>query len=443
VNLYLIAPSSKRARESAKATGEGLFPPLNLMQVAGATPAGVDISICDASLEEISYDRKADLVGVTANTSQAPAAYEVADEFRARGVPVVMGGMHASAVPEEALGHVDAVVVGEAEGIWSKVVADAHAGEMRGIYRNEEFPSLEGLPWPRRDLIDHSIYLTGPTMQATRGCPHNCEFCSVSAFFGRRQRLRPVEDVVSEMESIDAERVILVDDNIMGRPSYAAELFDRLADLKKKWLSQASTTMLKNVDLIKQAGRAGCEALFVGLESIIPENLKEMGKSFNLVDKYRKLVDVLHEHGISVVGSFMFGLDHDDESVFEKTAEFADKAQIDFGQFSILTPLPGTALYRRLEAEGRIFERDWAKYDGNHVTFRPRSMSPERLEVGLRWIYDHFYSWRSILRRTARRLKPIIWVINDAYRRRVRDWLKATTPISAGDAEPGGGHGTG
>jgi len=343
--------------------------------------------------------------------------------------------MHASALPEEALEHVDGVVVGEAEGIWAQVVAEAHRGEMGGIYRNEEFPSLEDLPWPRRDLIDQDAYLAGTTIQATRGCPHNCDFCSVSLFFGRRQRLRPVAEVVEEIESIAAERVILVDDNIMGQPSYAAELFDRLAELKKKWLSQASTKMLEKVDLIRRAASAGCDGLFVGLESIIPENLKAMGKSFNVVEQYRKLVDVLHEHGISIVGSFMFGLDHDDESVFERTAEFADEAQIDFGQFSILTPLPGTALYHRLEAEGRIFERDWSKYDGSHVTFRPQRISPERLESGFRWIYDRFYSWRSILKRTARRLKPIIWVVNEAYRRRVQNWLKATAPTTAGNGE--------
>jgi len=399
VNLHLIAPASERAVETSSQLGEALFPPLGLMQVAGATPAGVDISLCDNALEEVDYDLEADIVGITANTSQSPRAYEIADEFRARGVPVVMGGMHASAMPEEALEHVDAVVVGEAEGVWPQVIADAHARELGGIYRSKEFPTLEGLSWPRRDLIDQGAYLAGATVQATRGCPYNCDFCSVSTFFGRRQRLRPVEEVLSEIESIDAERVILVDDNIMGRPSYAAELFDRLADLKKKWLSQASTTMLEKVDLIKKAAGAGCEGLFVGLE-------------------------VLHEQGIAVVGSFMFGLDNDDESVFERTAKFTEEAEIDFGHFSIVTPLPGTALHKRLEAEGRIFERDWSKYDGTHVTFRPKGMSPEHLEAGLRWIYGRFYSWRSILRRTARRLKPIIWAANQAYRQRIQNLLK-------------------
>jgi radical SAM superfamily enzyme YgiQ (UPF0313 family) len=392
--------------------------------VAAASPRGVEVSLCDDALEEVDFDARPDLVGLTANTAQAPRAYEIAAEFRARGVPVVMGGMHASALPDEALQHVDAVVVGEAEGIWHQVLADFRDGGPRGVYRSEQFPSLDNLAWPRRDLINQDAYLAGATVQATRGCPHNCDFCSVSTFFGRRQRLRPVDQVIDEIQHIDAERVILVDDNIMGRPSYAAELFDRLADLKTKWLSQASTTMLEKVDLIKHAGRAGCEALFVGLESIIPENLKAMGKSFNVVDKYRNLVDVLHEHGISIIGSFMFGLDHDDESVFERTVQFTEDAQIDLCLFSILTPLPGTAVYRRLEAEGRIFERDWSKYDATHATFRPNSITPERLESGLRWIYQRFYSWRSILRRTARRLKPIIWAINEAYRRRVQNWLK-------------------
>jgi len=382
--------------------------------------------LCDDSVEEICYDGDVDLVGLTANTAQAPRAYQIAGEFRRRGVPVVMGGMHASAVPAEALQYVDAVVVGEAEGIWPQVLADAGAGRLGGIYRSDRFPSLDGLPWPRRDLIDQNAYLAGATVQATRGCPHNCDFCSVSTFFGRRQRLRPVAEVVAEIGTIEARRIILVDDNIMGQPSYAAQLFDRLADLKKKWLSQASTRILEKVDLIKQAAHAGCEGLFVGLESIIPENLRAMGKGFNVVAKYRELVDVLHGNGIAIIGSFMFGLDNDDESVFERTAEFTEQARIDLGQFSILTPLPGTALYRRLQAEGRIFERDWSKYDGTHVTFRPRGISPERLEAGLRWIYDRFYSWGSILKRTARGLRPVVWAINEAYRRRVRNWLRST-----------------
>jgi len=403
--------------------GQPLFPPLSLMTVAALTPEKHNVTIIDETIEATDFDQEPDLVGLTAITANAPRAYQIADRFRQQGVPVVMGGMHASALPEEALQHVDSVVIGEAEELWPRLLDDFQHGSLQPIYRHEEYPDPAKIPAARRDLIDIDKYVAKYTMQATRGCPFACSFCTVSTFFGRTYRTRPVEDVIAEAASLKGKPLILVDDNIMGAPSYAEKLFERLADLKTTFLTQASATMLKTPELITKAAQAGCQALFVGLESISPEQLAKVGKKFNPVERYKELVQRLHDNGISIIGSFMFGLDGDEPDVFERTADFAEEAQIDIAQFSILTPLPGTKLYEQLRREDRIFEDDWSKYDGTRSTFVPRGMSREKLDAGLQWIYERFYSWRSIFKRTARRLQPLIWTANAIYHRRVGKWI--------------------
>lgn len=379
--------------------------------------------LTDEALDPVRFDQPADLVGLTALTSTAPRAYQIADEFRARGVPVVMGGMHASALPEEALQHVDAVVVGEAEGLWPQVLEDFQRGRLQRLYRREQHPSLVGLPAPRRDLIDPRRYYARATLQASRGCPFDCAYCTVTCFFGHTYRCRPVDEVVAECAALRARPLVFVDDNIVGKPSYAQQLFARLRDLHTTWVSQASTTMVQTPDLLRRASEAGCRLLFVGLETLSPANLARVGKRINVVGKYRDLIRRLHDLNISCVGSFMFGMDEDDEDVFDRTADFADEVGLDVGQFSILTPLPGTRLYDSLEAEGRIIDRDWSKYDGGHVVFRPLRLSVEALEAGFRRLYERFYSLGATLKRCGRHLNSVAVLINTLYHWRVRRWL--------------------
>lgn len=420
MKVQLIAPSPKRTGVSdGRPSAKGVFTPLGLMQVAGIMPATADVSITDEVVEPTDFACGADVVGLTMMTAAAPRAYEIADRFRAQGTAVVMGGMHASALPDEALQHADAVVVGEAEGAWTRALADFERGKMAGVYRNDTFPTLDNLPLPRRDLIDSRRYLGPNTIQATRGCPYACSFCTVSTFFGRSYRTRSIDEVIDEAAGLRGKPLMFVDDNIMGQPSYAQQLFERLKDLKLTFFGQASTSMLKTPDLIKKAAEAGCKGLFVGLESLSAHNLASVGKKINVVDTYRELISRLHDHGIAIVGSFIFGLDGDDEDVFERTADFAEEAKIDVPQFSILTPLPGTRLYAQVESEGRIIERNWAKYDFKHVCFRPRHMTADRLESGIRWVNKRLYSWRSIIKRTASRLQPLVWKVNAIYRHRL------------------------
>jgi radical SAM superfamily enzyme YgiQ (UPF0313 family) len=423
VRILLISPDRKgivQERQRGKQRLRGTFPPLSLLQVAALTPPEHEVILQDEAVQELDLGAACDVVGITALTSSAPRAYDVADAFRARGIPVVIGGMHASACAEEALEHCDAVVVGEAEGKWPRLLTDLERGELQSIYRDGGFPHLETVPPPRRELMRRSDYIVPDTLQATRGCTHSCSYCSVSTFFGHQVRTRPVQAVAEEVASLPGKVVAFVDDNIMARPGYAAQLFKALSGMGKKWFAQASTAVLQNAELVKLAGRSGCQLIFIGLETLSSKALSQVNKRFNVVSRFQDTIKRLHDAGIGVVGAFMFGFDGEDESVFERTAAFADRARIDLPQYSILTPLPGTPLYAQMEAEQRIIDRDWSKYDGGHAVFLPRGTTPERLEEGLKSALKHSYSRLGILRRLlglSARL-PLMLALNLAFRRR-------------------------
>lgn len=396
------------------------FPPLSLLQVAALTSPEHEVVLQDEAVQDLDLDAPCDLVGITAFTSSAPRAYDVADSFRLRGIPVVIGGMHVSACPEEALEHCDAVVIGEAEGKWPRLLEDLAQGRLQRVYRDGGFPDMRTTPPARRSLLRREAYMVADTVQASRGCAHNCSFCSVSTFFGRQVRWRPVEAVVEEVAGLPGGIVVFVDDNIMAQPRHAAGLFEALCGLGKKWMGQASTAVLQNAELVRLAGRSGCRAIFVGLETLSAAALGRVNKGFNVVGKFRDVIKRLHDAGIGVVGAFMFGFDGEDESVFERTAEFAEQAHIDLPQYAILTPLPGTPLYTQMEAEGRIIDRDWSHYDAAHAVFQPRGTTPEKLEEGLKAALKHSYSRLGMVRRlfgwSAR--APLMWALNVAFRRR-------------------------
>lgn len=430
MRVLLVAPNYHRTDAPGTKTGKRwrtIFPPLSLLQVAALTPPEVEVSVQDEGTRDLDLDAPCDLVGITSNTSGAPRAYQIADTFRRLGRPVVMGGMHPTVCPEEALQHCDAVVVGEAEGKWDRLLADARQGRLQRIYRAESFPDVTCAPPPRRDLLPREDYLLPDTVQATRGCAHDCSFCSVTPFFGRRTRSKLAEAVAEDVSSLPGEYVVFVDDNIMTRPSYAQRLFESLAGAGKKWMGQASTVVLEDARLLKLAARSGCHYMFVGMESLSAAALEQVNKSFNIAGKFRNLIGRLHDVGIGVIGAFMFGFDTDDTSVFERTAEFADKARIDVPQYSILTPLPGTRLSQQMEREERIIDRNWRHYDGGHVVFAPRQMSPETLADGMRAALRHNYSTWSIFRRLAGiygRL-PETLAVNLEFRRRALNWTRA------------------
>jgi radical SAM superfamily enzyme YgiQ (UPF0313 family) len=426
MKLYLIHPDPNYYERQESKERKSLFPPLGLLQVAGLTPPDIEIKLTDEAVEDIDFDYPANLVGISFNTASAIRAFDIAKEFRKRGAKVVMGGAHPSMMPEECAQYADAVCIGEAECYWTRLLEDAEKGNLQKFYRCEGFPPLQGVPFPRRDLLDPQKYAVFYTVQTTRGCPYNCEFCSVTRFFGRTYRTRPVEEVIREVEQLSGKIIIFVDDNILGNPNYAKELFKALIPLKKIWLSQGSINMTKDEELLRLAVRSGCRGLFIGFESISEEALREAGKKHNIVQEYRDAIRRLHNAGIAIIGAFIFGFDSDDKDVFKRTVDFVYKERIDLPQFSILTPLPGTALYEKMEKEGRIFSKDWSKYTGNHCVYYPKNMTPEELEAGLEWAYKEMCNFLPLLRRTfsfSRRF-PVSFLLNYYYYKVVKDWLR-------------------
>ena len=410
------------------------FAKLTLPHLAALTPEDIEVRLIDEAVEPINFDEPTDFVGITVNTYLAPRAYEISAEFRKRGVPVILGGVHPSLYTEEAQQHADSVAIGEAETIWEPILRDVEKGQLHPIYRATEFSSLKGLPLPRRDLLKQDAYLTTNTIQTTRGCPFDCDFCSVTDFFGHTYRCRPLPEVIREIETLDLNHpMVFVDDNIIGRPQYALDLFNAIKSYKVRWGSQCSINLSKHSHVMKAAKESGCVAMFIGIESISQENIDDMHKGVNHVDKYYEAIQRIHDHGISINAGMILGMDHDDESVFERTLEFLEKTRIEYATFHILTPVPGTVLYHRMEQEGRIIDRDWSKYNGGYTVFKPKLMSPEALEEGYYWTYQQFYSMRSILKRIAEPSVEMFYklALNLAYKRMIKRFPQGELPEMA------------
>src|SRR3990170_5980858 len=407
MKVLLINPENKKSifayrPEDVKAFW---FPKLSMPTIAAYTPSDVDVKIIDECVQDIDFNADVDLVGISVMTFLSTRAYEIAAKFRARGVKVVLGGIHVSMCPEEARQHADSVVVGEAERTWPMLIEDFRRGEMKPMYVEKELSNLEHLQTPRRDLLKPGAYWTTNCVQTSRGCPFDCDFCTVTVFGGNQFRLRPVDEVVEEVRQLNKKFVVFVDDNIAGNKAYAKQLFKALIPLKISWGSQASLTMARDPELLDLAAKSGCTALFIGVESISEENLAAANKRFNKVDKYKEEFRRFHDYGILIQTGMIFGFDHDDESAFERTVEFLEENNIELAMFNILTPLPGTNLYKKMDAEGRIIDRDWSHYDGRHVVFKPKLMTPETLQEGFLWAYHKFFSYPSIIKRIV----PSLW----------------------------------
>ncbi|RLB07869.1 MAG: B12-binding domain-containing radical SAM protein [Deltaproteobacteria bacterium] len=381
------------------------IPNLSLATVAALTPPQVEISFSDDLIHPIDLDgglKDVNLVGITCSTKTAPRAYEIARAYRERGVPVVLGGIHPSAMPEEALEHCDAVVVGEAEQSWPRLIEDFQKGNLERIYQQEGFTPPEQIPQARRDIYNPKDYFPIGSLQATRGCPYLCDFCSVRKFFGGTYRYRPLEDVIEEVRSLRHKVIMFADDNIVGHPRYSKALLEALVPLRKRWIGQASLAGLEDEEMIKLMAKSGCMGLLIGFESISEENIRLSRKYQNRPDKYQHIIRNLHRHGIAIWASFLFGFDHDDKGIFERTVRFAIEAKFFSVVFAILTPYPGTALYERLKEEGRLtYEKWWLLEDqeAHAPHFHPRGMTREELREGWEWAWREYYSYSSILKR--------------------------------------------
>ncbi len=387
--LLLILPQNERAYWGRVSTeGTTGVARLSLTTIAALTPSHWDIEIVDARVTPVDVTQQVDLVGITAMTPEIPSAYDIADGFRKNGVPVVIGGIHVSALPGEALQHADSVVVGEAEGQWQQLIKDFEQGNLKSIYRANRLIDMAGMVIPRRNLLNRERYAPFfNTVQATRGCPFNCEYCSVTAFFGRQFRTRPISEVIKEIQDFDTREFFCVDDNIIGHPVYAKKLFRALIPLKRAWVGQATINLGRDEELLSLCAKSGGKYFLIGFESLSEDNLKRMNKAWNSPNAYKEAIQKIHAAGIHIIGSFMFGLDADDPSVFQQTVDFIMENNIDAVQFHILTPLPGTHLYTTLEQEGRIIDRDWAKYHTGEVVFSPKNMTVDELQQGFLWAF--------------------------------------------------------
>jgi radical SAM superfamily enzyme YgiQ (UPF0313 family) len=350
VRVHLItaeSPESQRLRRGRLIQ----FPQLTMPLIAALTPSEHTVSHTDDIVEPVRFDVPADLVAITAPTPSALHAYSLAREFRRRGVPVVIGGAHATALPGEAARHADAVVVGEAEDTWPRVLDDARCGKLEPVYVSTRQAPLAGMPAPRWDLIKGRRYGKSVTI-ATRGCPHRCDYCSIPLLYGPgTMRYRPIDEVVREIATSPTRAVVFWDDNIGANPRYAKELFRALAPLKKWWTSQCTANAARDEELVALAARSGCKALFLGLESISQDSLEATNKAHNRVDDYHRIIASLHRHGIAVHLGIMFGFDEDDVGIFRRTAEFLDEAFVDVATVSMVVPMPGTPTFRRLSAD--------------------------------------------------------------------------------------------
>ncbi len=378
------------------------FPILGLTLLASLFPKNYEVKIINEVIEKVDFEAEVDLVGITGLTCVIQRAYAIADRFRARGVKVILGGVHPSLLPEEAKEHADSVCIGEAEGMLERVLKDFEAGELKPFYKNREWSDLKGLPIPRRDLLSKSYHPFFKVIETTRGCPNRCEFCSVPIINGKRYRLRPLEEVDQELSKIiqkKGEYLFLADDNVTAKEDYALGLFEIFKRHQVKWMAFTTIKIALNENLLKKAQESGCVSLFIGFESLLQENLDSISKRFVHAKELSNWIRIIQQHRIGIHGSFIFGFDGDDPSIFKKTVQFVQQNNIELPTFSILTPFPGTPLQKRLDEEGRIFDRNWSHYDMSHVVFKPKRMSIQELQEGYLWAQKYICAPRSILKR--------------------------------------------
>lgn len=379
------------------------YAPLTLTTLAALVPAELhaEVELVDEGIADIARDASADLIGISCITGSSRRAYELADHFRSRGIPVVLGGPHPTLMPDEAAAHADAVVVGYAEQTWPRLLRDFAAGQMQQRYVQGPDHTLAGMPFARRDLLPAQHYATMHTFEATRGCIHDCEFCIVPTAWGMKPYQKPVGEVVADIRQSGAKRFLFLDLNLVADPEYARELFTALIPLKAKWAGLATTNIARDPELLDLAVRSGCGGLLLGFESLSHSALTEIHKGFNKRSDYDFVMRQLHDRNIAVMGCFVFGLDSDSRDAFAETVDLVQATNIDLPRYAIVTPFPGTPFHQRLKAEGRILTDDWTLYDAQHVVFQPKQMSPEELLRGTEWAWKETYSLSHIAKRLA------------------------------------------
>lgn len=402
MHIVLLMPQSDRYGKNGAFDQRLRYAPLTLTTLAALVPPelGATVRCIDEWAEDFDpHTIEADLVAITVITGNAPKAYRYSKILRDRGIAVVLGGVHITLVPDEAIAEASAIVWGYAEDSWPELLRDFSRGTLKREYRKQP-DTMDGYPRPRRDLLPKDRYTTMNVVQATRGCVYRCTFCVVPSAWPRQYQRDP-QDVAAEVATFDGKTFILIDLSPSSDQEYFGRLCDAFAPLNKYWGGLATIDITDNPNLMKRLARSGCRGLLIGIESQNPRTLKTMGKSWQQAKDNFWRIRMLHDHGIAVNGCFVFGLDGDTDRVFDETLEFVFKAGIDLPRFAIATPFPNTPLYRMLDRDQRIVNKDWGWYDGQHVVFRPNGMTADRLYEGTKYVWHEAYKLSSIARRIA------------------------------------------
>lgn len=409
MKILLIHPQNYLQRHETGIYGRSLrYAPLTMPTLKALIPSelSADVQIVDEMIEDLDFDTPADLVGITAITGTAHRAFEIADHFRSRGATVVLGGVHPTLRTEESLQHADAVVRGYAERSWPVLLRDFAANRLQRVYEDTKPFDPALIVAPDRSVIHRRDYIGWCTIEMSRGCSNNCDFC-ISHRFHPSYICRRIDDVIQEAKALKSKVVFFLDPNLIGDKEHAKAFFREFAKLNKWWVGCASLDVVDDPELLSLVAESGCRGLLMGFESLRQDALKSSHKAKNIGKTYADVVDILHDHGILVQACFVFGFDTDDISVFEEAADYIVHAKFDLPQISIYTPFPGTPVFDRLESEGRIITRNWSLYNGQNVVFRPRNMTVEQLAQGTDLVRKRAYSWGALSRRLL--VKPL-WV---------------------------------
>jgi radical SAM superfamily enzyme YgiQ (UPF0313 family) len=382
-----------------------LFPPLGLASLASYLDPSDEVELLDEHVQApLDLDDAPDLLVMSVYITSARRAWEIADRYRSRGTYVCVGGLHPTSLPDEAARHADTVIVGPGEGAWQAFLADFRAGHPRPRYEaTPAMRTLAGVPPVRRDLIDRRRYLCPNSIVVSRGCPHHCDFCYKDAFYegGRSFYTQAVDDALAEIERLPGKHLYFLDDHLLGNERFAAALFEGMRGMGRLFQGASTVRAILRGDLVERAAEAGMRSVFVGFETLGPDDLRMDAKRRHLGQGYDEALRRVHDLGMMVNGSFVFGLDGDGPDVFDRTVQWGVSRGLETATFHIMTPYPGTALHRRMAAEGRIVTEDWDRYDTRHVVFRPRRLTPEELEAGYWRAYRDFYRWSAIWRGAA------------------------------------------
>ncbi|MGH6673333.1 MAG: B12-binding domain-containing radical SAM protein [Xanthobacteraceae bacterium] len=420
--IHLVNPKTDSLTTRPLYMNRALYSPLaGLLAVAAVIPRDrYEVVLTDENIEEVDFDLKADLVGISAMTSYVNRGYEIADRFRAKGIPVVMGGVHPSFMPREALRHCDAVVIGEVELVIDKLLDDLEQDSMRGTYKSDTLHPMVGMTMPRYDLLKKHRYVNRTFVQTSRGCHQGCTFCSEPLMNGLKFRYRPVDEVIREVENCGSRIISINDADFFGTPDRPKEVMRALKGRGIQWQAGVTSKLAQDDRMLELAAESGCTMLSIGFESISRNTLKSVHKHVNRPENFAALVEKVHSYGIIVFGLFMFGFDGDDVSVFDETVRFNIDSSYDACAYSVLTPYPGTLTWYELKKANRIVSFDWEKYDQGHVVYRPAQMTGDQLRIGQGRAYDSFYTVPSIAKRFPIRGKRhrAQWLIYNIFMRR-------------------------